>query len=204
MYKLLALLAKYYEREKRIRMRNSLRAVGKNFSFDPNSNFVNPDKLTVGDNVFINKNVHLSGDITLGKNVMVGPNVTIFAHDHLFAVHGKSIRELDTVKIEEPVIIEDEVWIGACVVILKGVTVGIGAVVGAGVVINRSVPPYTLAVGSPVKFARRIFSDDNLLTHMKELGYSSAYAEDVLARRRKMLNGVELRVVDKDPSTVGR
>jgi acetyltransferase-like isoleucine patch superfamily enzyme len=203
MDRVFALLAKYYERQKTIKLRNSLRVVGKNFSFDPNSNFVNPEKLTVGDNVFINKNAHLSGAITIGNNVMMGPNVTIFAHDHLFGVYGKSIRELNSVKIEEPIIIEDEVWIGACVVILKGVTVGIGAVVGAGVVLNRSVPPYTLAVGTPVRFARRIFSDGNLLTHMKELGYDSAYAHDVLARRRKMLNGVELRVIEKDPPLVG-
>jgi acetyltransferase-like isoleucine patch superfamily enzyme len=202
MHRILAKLARYYEKRQRLNLQKGFKSVGKNFSFDPKSTFINPEKLSIGDNVYINKNAYFSGDITLGNNVMLGPNVTIFAHDHLFGVYGKSIRELAATIIEEAVTIEDEVWIGAYVVILKGVTVGTGAVVGAGVVLNRSVPPYTLAVGSPVRFARKVFSDDKLVTHLQRLGYDCAYAQEVVARRVKMLKGVQLPVVEKDPSTI--
>jgi acetyltransferase-like isoleucine patch superfamily enzyme len=55
----------------------------------------------------------------------------------------------------EPVIIEDEVWIGTRCMILKGVTIGRGSVIGAGSVVRRDVPPYSLMVGNP---ARRVAS----------------------------------------------
>ena len=112
MYKILVQVKRYYEKQKAFHLKKRLKSVGKNFVFDPNSYFINPEKVSIGDNVFINKNAHLSGAIALGNNVMLGPNVTIFAHDHLFGVHGKSIRELNSIKNEEAVVIEDEVWIG--------------------------------------------------------------------------------------------
>jgi acetyltransferase-like isoleucine patch superfamily enzyme len=59
--------------------------------------------------------------------------------------------------ISEPVIIEDDVWIGTRCMILKGVTIGRGSVVGAGSVVRRDVPPYSLMAGNP---ARRVASID--------------------------------------------
>lgn len=59
--------------------------------------------------------------------------------------------------ISEPVIIEDDVWIGTRCMILKGVTIGQGSVIGAGSVVRRDVPPYSLMVGNP---ARRVGSID--------------------------------------------
>jgi acetyltransferase-like isoleucine patch superfamily enzyme len=57
--------------------------------------------------------------------------------------------------ISEPIIIEDDVWIGTRCMILKGVTIGRGSVIGAGSVVRRDVPPYSLMVGNP---ARRMAS----------------------------------------------
>jgi acetyltransferase-like isoleucine patch superfamily enzyme len=48
------------------------------------------------------------------------------------------------------VIIEDDVWIGANVVILPGVTIGRGSVIGAGCIVNKPVPPMSLAFGNPM------------------------------------------------------
>ena len=59
--------------------------------------------------------------------------------------------------ISEPVIIEDDVWIGTRSMILKGVTIGQGSVIGAGSVVRRDVPPYSLMIGNP---ARRVASID--------------------------------------------
>lgn len=55
--------------------------------------------------------------------------------------------------VTEPVIIEDDVWIGSHCLIFKGVTIGHHSVVAAGSVVRRSVPPYSLVAGNP---ARRI------------------------------------------------
>ena len=50
--------------------------------------------------------------------------------------------------------IEDDVWIGARVVILPGVTVHTGAVIGAGAVVGKDVPPYAVVVGVPARVIR--------------------------------------------------
>ena len=56
----------------------------------------------------------------------------------------------------KPVIVEDDVVIGANVVVLEGVTVGKGAVVAAGAVVTEDVPPYTVVAGTPARVIKEI------------------------------------------------
>lgn len=91
----------------------------------------------IGDN-----NVIVARDrIIIGDNVMIGPNVCIYDHDHVFRETGV-MRDLGYET--SPVIIEDNVWIGAGVTVLRGVTVGSGSVIGAGTVITKDVPKNSL------------------------------------------------------------
>lgn len=53
--------------------------------------------------------------------------------------------------ITEPVVIEDDVWIGSHCLILKGVTIGHHSVIAAGSVVRRDVPPYSLVAGNPAR-----------------------------------------------------
>ena len=53
--------------------------------------------------------------------------------------------------VTSPVVIEDNVWIGEKVVILKGVRIGEGAVIGAGAIVTHDIPPYSVAVGIPAR-----------------------------------------------------
>ena len=55
---------------------------------------------------------------------------------------------------EKPIVISDDVWIGAQVIILAGVTLGRGAVVGAGAVVAKDVPAYAVAAGNPAVIIR--------------------------------------------------
>jgi serine acetyltransferase len=54
---------------------------------------------------------------------------------------------------DQPIVIEDDVWIGSCAIVLKGTRIGRGAIVGAGALVTKDVLPYTVVAGSP---ARRI------------------------------------------------
>ncbi len=58
-----------------------------------------------------------------------------------------------------PVIIGNDVWIGANVVIMNGVTIGHGAIIGATSVVTKDVPPYTIVAGSPARVIKSRFED---------------------------------------------
>lgn len=83
---------------------------------------------------------------------MFGLGVHIHGGNHRYEL-GKGY--MDELKKEygdnPPVIIEDDVWIGANAIILRGVTIHNGAVVGAGAVVAKDVEPYSIVAGNPAK-----------------------------------------------------
>jgi len=110
-----------------------------------------PENLVIGDGVCINDDVWINavGGVTIGNNVLIGPKVVIHSANHKFSNPEIPITEQGhTLK---PVVIKDDVWIGASTVILAGVTIGEGAVVGAGSLVNKDVEPYTVVAGNPAR-----------------------------------------------------
>lgn len=65
------------------------------------------------------------------------------------------------------VIIGNDVWIGRDVLILSGVRIGDGAVVGAGAVVSKDIPPYSIAVGNPIKIIRCRFNENQIKALLK-------------------------------------
>lgn len=102
---------------------------------------------------------------------MIGPQVSIITGDHKIDTVGKyMVNVSDDEKVPEndlPVVIEDDVWIGANSTILKGVTIGEGSVVAAGSVVTKNVPAYTIVGGVPAKIIKNRFTDDELKKHRK-------------------------------------
>ena len=86
--------------------------------------------------------------VKIGSYVMTGPDVKIITGDHRTDIVGEyMIKVTDRMKLPEndrPVVIEDDVWIGSGVTILKGVTIGRGSIISAGAVVRKDVPPYTV------------------------------------------------------------
>lgn len=93
----------------------------------------NTGELNIGKNCFFNKNVMIVSKkkVDIGNNVIIGPNVVIVDHDHDY----KSDDRQTSFK-RAPIIIEDNVWIGANVVITKGSMIGANSVVAAGTVVR--------------------------------------------------------------------
>jgi acetyltransferase-like isoleucine patch superfamily enzyme len=107
--------------------------------------------------------IHARNSIQIGNYVSIGANAKIFDHD--FHSPDYLVRRVDLEKrtvdlqkgtITKPVIIEDDVWIGAHSIILKGVKIGRAAIIGAGSVVTRDIPPFTIWAGNPAKFIKEI------------------------------------------------
>ena len=106
--------------------------------------------LTIGDNVGISgASINCRSRIDIGNNVLIGGGAGIWDND--FHSLDPELRQGGSCKsiVARPVIIEDDVFVGARAIILKGVTIGRGAIIGAGAVVTRSVPAKHLAVGNP-------------------------------------------------------
>ena len=93
-----------------------------------------------------------SNVVKLGNDVLVGPNVGFYTPSHPLDIKERRKgfeRSL-------PIIIEDDVWIGANAIILGGVTIKKGAVIGAGSVVLKDVEERTLVAGNPARFIKKI------------------------------------------------
>ena len=166
-------IEKVFSRFKMLLLRHLFLKVGKNFIFNPNDSFTY-HSISAGDDVYIGPGAKFSATyskIVLGSKILIGPNVTIMGGDHNASIIGTYIYD---VKLEEkrpeddqPVIIEDDVWVGCGAIILKGVTIGQGAVIAAGAVVTHSIPPYSNVGGVPAKVIKSRFEQNDLLKHKK-------------------------------------
>lgn len=114
--------------------------------------------LTIGDNVGMSQAALICHkSITIGNNVKIGGGVCIYDTDFhsLDPVIRRSSEDLKN-RAEKPVVIGNDVFIGAKSIILKGVTIGENSVIGAGSVVTKSVPANQIWAGNPARFIRNI------------------------------------------------
>jgi acetyltransferase-like isoleucine patch superfamily enzyme len=138
--------------------------------------FIWPHKTRIGYNCTIEQHVYFKHDgiYTSGKSIIIGNNCFIgagtefnikqqvtIADNCLIASgckfvdhnHGTKKGELMNGQLcpMAPIVVEEDVWIGANAVILMGVVIGKGAIVAAGAVVNKSIPPCEIWGGIPAK-----------------------------------------------------
>ena len=162
--------------------KKSMKYCGKNVYLRPmSSDFKGLENLSIGDDAIIPKGstFYCTGaPLTIGRKVIFGPHPTIITGDHRIDLIGKYIADVsDEDKLngsnvslyDAPVVIEDDVWCGANVTILKGVTIGRGCVAAAGAIVTKSCPPYSIVGGVPAKVLKFRFSVDQIIEHEKNL-----------------------------------
>lgn len=153
--------------------KSCMKHCGKNVYLRPmSSDIKGVENLSVGNGTLIPKGSTFyctRAELKIGNNVIFGPKPTIITGDHRIDLVGKNIIDItDEEKLPDqdaPVVIEDGVWCGANVTILKGVTIGRGSVVAAGAVVTKSFPPYSIIGGVPAKLIKMRFTPEEIMQH---------------------------------------
>ena len=116
-------------------------------------NIVTPgSRLIIGDNVGISgSTIKATKLVKIGNGVMIGSGCLIADSDSHPIHYEDRMADNHHKTKSNPIIIEDNVFIGARSIILKGVTIGEGAVIGAGSVVSKTVPPFSICAGNPAK-----------------------------------------------------
>ncbi|MGE0600067.1 MAG: DapH/DapD/GlmU-related protein [Dehalococcoidia bacterium] len=104
--------------------------------------------------LFIGKGTILNRDtvivchdsVEIGANCKISYQVIIMDSDE-HQVPGSP-------QMTAPIRIEDDVWLGARVIVLKGVTIGAGAIVGAGSIVTKDLPQRSISAGQPARVLR--------------------------------------------------
>lgn len=108
----------------------------------------------IGNHTRVGLHNTIIGPVTIGDHVNLAQGITVTALNHNFADTDKSIDEQGI--STSPIVIEDDIWIGANAVVLPGVTIGHHSVVAAGAVVTKDVPPHSLVAGVPAKIIRQL------------------------------------------------
>lgn len=109
--------------------------------------------VSLGDRSAIGMDALVIGPLVVGRDVMMGPRCILLASSH-DSTSVDQAMSMQGFKADQPIVIEDDVWLGAGVVVLPGRRIGRGSIVGAGSVVAADVPPYSVAVGNPARVVR--------------------------------------------------
>lgn len=151
---------------------NSVCVIGKNFSIgnwvvNNASGVKAKSKIEVrrGAELIIGENVGITSvTIMCFDKIHIGDNVMIGVGSHIFDTNFHNINPVDRIQKKDPkdtvrtapIIIKDNVFIGAFSIILKGVTIGKNSVVAAGSVVTKSIPDNQIWGGNPAQFIKEI------------------------------------------------
>ena len=150
--------------------------------------------MEIGDYSYLSGNAIVS-NTTIGKFCSIGPN--FFCGWGVHPINGISTSPVfysskakftftqeDKVDEHQHITIGNDVFIGANVTVLEGVTIGDGAIIGAGTIVSKDIPPYAVAVGSPVQIKKYRFPEDQVraLQRIAWWGFDEAELQEVEKR----------------------
>lgn len=126
---------------------------GTNVNIEHGARFGSGRCIALGDNSDIGMDALILGSATIGRNVMMGPRCILIATTHAHHDPGVPMNTQGWAP-ERPIVIEDDVWIGAAAIVLPGCRIGRGSIVGAGSVVTKDVTPYSMVGGNPARVLR--------------------------------------------------
>jgi acetyltransferase-like isoleucine patch superfamily enzyme len=135
-------LYRYYK------LKKQLKNCGQGVDFQFPIVIKNAEFVEIGNGVVINSFVHVwgGGGLKIGNRVLIGSHTALVTETHDYIA-----KNMYHSLIKAPILIEDEVWLGAHVIVFPGVTIGRGAVIGAGSVVNKNVSPGEIVAGVPAR-----------------------------------------------------
>ena len=140
------------------------------------ANGAGAEGITIEEDVIVSRNCVIqgkTGSMVVGKQTIIGCNTiissttgisignSVLIAGNCYIGGGRYISDrLDIPMMEQgvyskgPVVIGDDVWLGAGAIVLDGVRIGKGCIVGAGAVVTKDLPDYAVAVGVPAKVTK--------------------------------------------------
>ena len=155
----------------------------------------------VGAYSYVAKNSNIT-NCTIGKFCSIGPNfccgLGIHPTDGISTspmfystsrVNGSSLVQKPKVEESMHTSIGNDVFIGANVTVLDGVTIGDGAVIGAGAVVSKDIPPFAIAVGSPIRIIRYRMTEEQIAAMQRIQWWN--WEDDRLQEVEKMFEDID-------------
>ena len=152
----------------------------KSFGFiDKSSTVTPPVTISGGGNIYISENVSIGTDslmyatharihIKKGFVAAIGLKLITGGHERRVGKFLYSISDQDkdlSLNLDRDIVIQEDVWAGMDVMILRGVTVGRGCTLAARSVVTKSTPPYSIVAGAPARFIKFYWTIEQILEH---------------------------------------
>ena len=134
-----------------------LKKIGQNCEIMSDVVIMSPHKVEIGHDCLLNIGAKIGGQngIKIGNFVRISYNVNLISEDHEYRDPNKPIIKQGY--NGGPILIGDDVWIGANAVILPNITIGQGAIIGANAVVTKNIPPFAIYGGVPARLIKYRF-----------------------------------------------
>lgn len=135
-------------------VKNIFKKTGKNVNVETRAYFGTGFEIEIGNNSGLGKNCRVPFNVKIGNNVMMADDILIMYQNHKYDRLDIPMREQGHSEYTQ-LVIGDDVWIGARVIILPSVRkIGSGVIIGAGAVVTKDIPDYAIVGGNPAKILK--------------------------------------------------
>lgn len=134
---------------------------------------LDPGLVTLEDHTRLQEGIRLissGGRLVVKKYSAISAGCTIVPGAHVPTVGLPQFLSITHINDKEStIVVEEDVWVGTCCLLLSHCRIGRGAVIGAGSTVTKAVPPYAVAVGSPCRIIATRFPIEQILRHEASL-----------------------------------